>query len=151
MEAHDDSTPWFLWELGHVPNHFLSFLRSLFSFLSSHPHSFVSLSAVQSPALRPWHPPGWRPSAARTETRRPSSWWPSSRSCSGRWAWGARLSASCLPFCNFSRSAKDTEDSGSIRCRGPRLPPGYWSSSACVTYWGAQVKYTLLARACFFF
>lgn len=87
-----------------------------------------------------WLLPGWRRSAARTETRRRASWSPSSRCCSARSLWLARLSASSSRFCNSCPSAKDTGGSDSTRCRGPRLPRGYCSSSVCVTFWDVQVK-----------
>lgn len=109
----------------------------------------LSLSVSLPPSSAPWHPRGWRPSAARTETRRRSSWSPSSRSCSGRWVWEARLWASCLLFYKFCRNAKDTGDSGSILCRGPRPPRGSCSSSVYVTFWDAQVTTRLLEWANF--
>lgn len=148
MEAHDDSAPWFLGEFG-LWIHFLFF--SFSSRLSS-PASVafsLSLSVSLPPSSAPWHPRGWRPSAARTETRRRSSWSPSSRSCSGRWVWEARLWASCLLFYKFCRNAKDTGDSGSILCRGPRPPRGSCSSSVYVTFWDAQVTTRLLEWANF--
>lgn len=125
--------------LVHTLNHFLS----LSSFLSSRQPSSQPTSLLP-PGVPAWRPPGWRPSAARTETRPPSSWSPSSRCCSGLWVWGARVSASSSPFYKFCPNAKDTGDWGSTRCRGPRPPRGYCSSSACVTSWDAQVK-----RNCF--
>lgn len=139
MEAHDDSAPWFLRELGR-------------RFISSSSLFFhVSLSPLLSfsPFSPWWHPRGWRLSAARTETQRQSSWSPSSPSCSGLWVWEAQLWASYLLFYKFCQNARDTEDLDSILFRGLRPPHGYCSSSVYVTYWDAQVKKNLLVPTFF--
>lgn len=146
MEAHDDSAPWFVKRVGS----WTYFLWCSFFLFSSLPTDTV---AHFSPSLSGpwWLPPGWRPSAARTETRRRSSWSLSSLFCSGLWLWEAQLSASSSLFCKFCQSARATEDWDSILCQGQRPPPGYCSSSVSVTYWDAQVQTVAVAFSFFFF
>lgn len=134
----------------HMTNPTPWFLRAG-SWTQSFPLLFFSLSSLsrhRSPPLPPlplspgppWLPRASRRSAARTGTRRRSSWSPSSPSCSGLWVWPARLWASHLPFYSSCQSVRGTGDWASTRCPGPRPPPGSSSSSLCVTSWDAQVK-----------